>query len=204
MKKIKIIIIVLATINIYSQRQNSIFSIFPDDKRFNSTFLINNTFDSAMVFYEVGNIFYCDENQHKHKVYLSDSLDKLPNRFHQASGTLGESVELFQILRTETFHLPGNALQFEFFRYSLLRKDPCSAFSSSESSGESSGIDDLSKFKIDVIDAATNMVLSTIDSIISEPVNHRNFGNLIGTSPELTYHLRPIPQNCKNKNVYLR
>jgi len=188
----------------YAQRQEAIFSIHPEEIRFNTYFLLSNIYDSASVYYEIGNISFTDNIQQKHWIYLSDSLEKLPQKSFQSSWTVGESQDFFQILRTESFYLPNNYIQIEFFRKSVLNRDPCKAFQNSNSSGGSRGIDDLSKFTVDLVDANTNMVLATIDSVISPPVNNRFEAILLGSETDLTYHKRVVPSNCINRNVYIR
>lgn len=203
--KIQILfLIIFSYIVALSQRQNAIFSIYENDKKFNTNFIITNVFDSAMVYYEVGNFYFINYSLQKNRIYLSDSLNNIPLKYKQASGSLGEISEFYQILRTETFFLPDNANQIEFFRHSLLSKSPCQSFSSSNGDGASSGIDDLSRFRIDIMDAGNDLLLASIDSVISTPINDRESATLSGTEPFTTIHLRDIPFNCKNKNIYLR
>ncbi|HRP01547.1 MAG TPA: hypothetical protein PLE30_02755 [Candidatus Kapabacteria bacterium] len=203
MKILSILFVTLLAMTAFAQRQNAIFSIQDMDIKYNHYFVVANIFDSAMVYYEIGNISYINNMQEKTRIYLSDSITKIAGKYLQASNIQGENPEFHSILRTESFFLPEQATQLEFYRRSLINKDPCSSVKPNNGANKW-GYDDMSKFRIDIVDAGTYTVLASIDSVISNPVANRIDGVLIGSEPYTTIHLRDLPSNCKNKNVYLR
>lgn len=199
-----------------------LFDTTPELNRYLWYHQIVNTFDSAVVTYEVGEF----------ALHRSNGLERIFNRISRsdfAAGSEGKAIAgssgrgidpvLSSLAQTRPFLLPLQPSSMSFAR--VLQASTCDDIGSNPTGGSGSNgqytprdqqylagrgrILDTSEFVLEVVDASTGIVYGRLDSVGLIPNPTTDVARRYGTEPDKAVRsMVALPEQAAGKTVYIR
>lgn len=185
--------------------QTVIFDHRVEDRDFLQYYYIWNQFDSSTVMYEFGEVTFLD-GAVRQNIPLSGLIKK--GQQLQGSEVQGISTDLEEIARTEKFTIPGEG-EIQWFGRLQSFRTPCDGSGAGYEPNKpvpNWGIVDRTEFVVQLLDATSNTVLATLDSIGVNPTGTVPpvVDTRYGTHIERVKHSAVIPASYTGKVVYVR
>lgn len=205
-----------------SMRAQYLFDTTPELNRYLWYHQIVNTFDSAVVTYEVGEFTLHRSNGHErifNRISRSDFASGSEGKARAGSSGRGTDPVLSALAQTRPFLLPLQPSSMSFAR--VLQASTCDDVASQPTGGSGSDgrftprdqqylagrgrILDTSEFVLEVVDASTGEVYGTIDSVGLIPNTIADVVQRYGTEPDAsTRALVAVPTRAAGKTVFIR
>jgi hypothetical protein len=203
MKRFIMLVLIASTYTLSAQ--TIIFDHRVEDRDFLQYYYIWNQFDSSTVMYEFGEVTFLHTAE-RQNIPLSRFIKKRQQL--QGESTQGISTDLEGLARTEDFTIQGEGEIHWFGRLQSFRT-PCYGVGEGHEPNKPTpnwGVVDRTEFVVQLVDAGSNTVLATLDSVgvnptaTAPPFVDTRYGNNI----EKVTRSYKIPAIYSGKVVYVR
>ncbi|MFP4543647.1 MAG: T9SS type A sorting domain-containing protein [Bacteroidota bacterium] len=206
MKKIIVMLSLLTmVVNVQSQSflKEPVFAYNSENYRFNQYLHFTNAFETAYVYYLVGE-FKLISDSDETRIYIKPDLAEFENRTLKGSSEQGINYDLMPYSRTETFRVPEIGHQkISFFREMKVNYDPCDPDEFEDENDDYDLIADHQEFVLRIVDAEIGETIDIIDSVGVTQHNAIDSTAKYGTSPNTAWIVRDIPEAAYGRDVYL-
>lgn len=202
--KYLIVIFFLCSVPVLPQSEHIFFNYRTEERPFLYYYSLWNQFDSSVVMYEFGEVHFINGTIRQNAVLST----LVPQRNLQGTNAQGISTDLEAMARTENFTIPGEG-DIRWFGQLQSFQVPCNGLAKRDEPNKPRpnwGIVDQTEFVIQLVEAGSNMVLATLDSVGVRPTGAVPpvVDTRYGTNVERVKHSAVIPASYTGKQVYVR
>jgi hypothetical protein len=193
------------TFNAQAQLSNVTFAFTKEQREYTRYVHYSNKFDLSFVTYTFGEVKVIDKNGSR-RIKVPANLGNVLSR--QSQDTIGESTDLLQYGRTNTFSYSADSVVpvISFYRQ-MLNSVGCNDEPPSGGDGnpwDFMDIIDQTEFVIQLVKSSDNSVVAVLDSVGSTPTNSMNNDTRYGTGFNTAVVTRALPTTYANTDVYLQ